>query len=127
MKLFEFFGNINHNPNQDKDLDSKTPGKEEEQQLADDVFWYILDDNDLHKKYFMPISKELKIKYADTKDDDSRDWKVWLPLVNAGCMKFWKEHKIKQHPKDAFHKEFRRDVCKRLEDHYHEEIAKDKE
>jgi hypothetical protein len=127
MKLFEFFGNINHNPNQEEKRDPQTPGKEEEQELADNVFWFILDDDDLHKKHFMPIAKELKAKYANKKDDASQDWKVWIPMVNAGCMKYYKEHKIEDHPSDKFHKEFRRDICKRLEDHYHEAIEKDKE
>lgn len=127
MKLFEFFGNINHDPNQEEKRDPQSPGKEEEQELADNVFWYILDDDDLHKKHFMPIAKELKAKYADKTDDASRDWKVWIPMVNAGCMKYYKEHKIEDHPSDTFHKEFRRDICKRLEDHYHEAIEKDKE
>ena len=127
MKLFEFFGNINHNPNEDQNKDPQSPGKEEEQELCDNVFWFILDDDDLHKKYFMPIAKELKAKYADTTDDASRDWKTWIPMVNAGCMKYYKEHKLEQHPSDAFSKEFRRDLCKRLEDHYHESIEKDTE
>ena len=128
MKLYEFFGKINHNPNEDKDnQDPQALGKEEEQELADNVFWYILDNDELHKKFFMPISKELKKKYADTTDNASRDWKVWLPMVNSGCMKFYKERNLEQHPSDAFGKEFRRDICKRLEDHYHEAIEKDTE
>lgn len=127
MKLFEFFGNINHNPNEDNDRDPQSLGKEEEQELGDNVFWFILDDNELHKKHFMPIAKELKAKYADKSDDASLDWKVWIPMVNAGCMKYYKEHQIEKHPSDAFSKEFRRDVCKRLEDHYHEAIEKDTE
>ena len=127
MKLFEFFGNINQDSSKEDERDPQSLGKEEEQELADNVFWFILDDDDLHKKHFMPIAKELKAKYANTKDDASHDWKVWIPMVNAGCTKFYKEHKIEDHPSDVFSKEFRRDLCKRLEDHYHESIEKDTE
>lgn len=122
MKLYEFFGNINKNPEQDRDPQSL--GKEEEQELCDKVFWYIIDEDDLHKKHFLPIAKELKAKYDDTTDNSAGDWKVWIPMVNAGCMKFYKDHDVKQHPKDAFSKEFRKDLCKRLEDHFREDIAK---
>ena len=123
MKLFEFFGNINHDPNEGKDRDLDSPSKEEEQQLGDDVYWFILDEDDLHKKFFMPIAKELKKKYDDTTDDASNDWKVWIPMVNAGCMKYYKEHKLEEHPKDAFPKELRTELCKRLEEHYRENIT----
>lgn len=124
MKLYEFFGNINRDPEQDKDQDPQALGKEEEQELCDNVFWYIIDEDDLHKKYFMPIAKKLKAKYDDTTDDASGDWKVWIPMVNAGCMKYYEENKLNQHPKDAFPKELRNDLCKRLEDHFREDIAK---
>ena len=127
MKLNEFFGNFNHDVNAENNKDTATLSKEQEHELADNVFWYILDDDDLHKKYFMPIAKELAKKYANTKDDASLDWKVWSPMVNSGCMKYWEENNIRQHPTDTFSKDFRRDLCKRLEDHYHTEIAeKDK-
>jgi hypothetical protein len=124
MKLYEFFGNINFD--QEKGRDSKSLSKEEEQELGDDVFYYILDDDDLHKKYFMPVAKELKAKYDDTSDDASHDWKVWSPMVKSGCARYYKEHELKKHPEDVFTKEFRKDICKRLESHYRESISRDK-
>lgn len=127
MKLYEFFGNIKHDVNQDKDLDPHSPTKEDEQELCDNVFWYILDQDDLHKKYFMPAARELKARYLNTKDNSDHDWKEWLPMINAGCMSFYKDHDIKEDPKDVFNKGFRRDLCKRLEDHYREAILDDKD
>jgi hypothetical protein len=124
MKLFEFFGNINHDPNQEDKRDPQSPSKEEEQELCDNVFWFILDDDELHKKHFMPIAKELKAKYANTADDASHDWKSWIPMVNSGCMKYYKENKIEKNPSKTFSKDFRKDLCKRLEDHYRESIEK---
>jgi hypothetical protein len=123
MKLYEFFGNIKHEERNERD--PQAPSKEEEQELCDQVFWYILDDNDLHKKHFMPTAKKLKKLIADKTDDDSHDWKVWLPMVKEGCMKFYEDHDVKDSPTDTFNKEFCMDLCKRLADHYHEDIIKD--
>lgn len=126
MKLYEFFGNIKHDTEQDKDLDPQSIGKEEEQELEDQVFWFILDDDDLHKKYFMPVAKELvRIYKTDTKADDLVDWKTWMPMVNTGCMNFYKEQDLNKRPEDVFTKEMRIALCKRLTDHYHDDILKD--
>jgi hypothetical protein len=126
MKLNEFFGNIKHDTEQDKDLDPQSIGKEEEQELEDQVFWFILDDDDLHKKYFMPVAKELvRIHKTDTKSDDLVNWKTWMPMVNTGCMNFYKEQDLKKRPEDVFTKEMRVALCKRLTDHYHDDILKD--
>lgn len=126
MKLNEFFGNIKHDTDQDKDLDPQSIGKEEEQELEDQIFWFILDDDDLHKKYFIPVAKELlRIHKTDTKADDLVDWKTWMPMVNAGCMNFYEEEDLKKRPEDVFTKEMRVALCKRLTDHYHDDIFKD--
>ena len=123
MKLYEFFGNIKHDANEDSKPGS--PNKEEQQEIADQTFWYILDDNDLHKEFFMPIAKELKKIYdSKSKEDDMHDWKVWMPMVKKGCMEFYKEHEVPGDPNDSFNKDFRIDLCKRLADHYHDEIIK---
>ena len=125
MKLYEFFGNIKHDIDQDKDRDSKSPTKEEEQEFEDNFFWFILDDDDLHKKYFMPVAKELRRIYkTDTKKDDLHDWKTWMPMVKEACVKFYKENEVKKSIEDAFPKELRISICKRLTDHYHEDITK---
>lgn len=126
MKLYEFFGNINLDLDQDKNKDSHSPSKEEENQLGDELFWYILDHDELHKKHVMPVSKDLEKKYEDKKGDSSRDWKMWIPMVNQGCMKYWKEKKLEKHPSDAFPKDLRKELCQRLEDHYRENITKGK-
>jgi pullulanase/glycogen debranching enzyme len=124
MKLYEFFGKIDLN--QDEKKDSKALNKEEEQELEDQLFWFILDDNDLHKKYFMPIAKELKRIYkSDSKTDDLHDWKTWIPMVKAGCVKFYKENDVKKRIEDTFPKELRASVCKRLTDHYYKDIIND--
>jgi hypothetical protein len=124
MKLYEFFGNINHDVNQDKDHDPNSLGKEEEKELGDNLFWYILDHDNFHKKFFMPAAKEIKRKHTKSKTDESHDWQVWMPMVNAGCAEFFKKNHVSGDPRETFNKKFRIDICKKLADHYHKDILK---
>ena len=120
MKLYEFFGNIN----QDKEQDPHGLGKEEQQELSDQMFWYILDHDELHKKHFMPTAKKIKKTHEKDNKSGHHEWKLWLPMVNKGCMHFYKENHIKGDPKETFNKKFRIDLCKRLVDHFHKDIIK---
>lgn len=120
MKLFEFFGKMSFE--QDKENDAFSLSKEDEDALEDTLFWYILDDNDLHKKYFMPIAKNLKARYDNHEDDSSKDWKEWLPMVNKGCMNYYKEHDVPGDPRDTFNQQLRKELCKRIENHYRTDV-----
>jgi hypothetical protein len=123
MKLYEFFGNIQHDHEDPSDKSKPTHGEEKE--LGDQVFWYILVDDDLHKKYFMPLAKELKKIYdSKSKQDDLHDWKLWMPMVKQGCVHYYKHNEVKGDPVDVFNKDFRIDLCKRLADHHHKDIIK---
>lgn len=119
MKLFEFFGSINPNP-ENGESSPISNNKDNEQELANEVFWYILDNDELHKKYFFGLARQIKAE-----KEKARSWKNWLPIVNAGCLRYYKEQKLDQDPKELFTKEFRRDMAKRLLDHYYEDILKD--
>ena len=92
--------------------------------LADELFWFILDHDDLHKEHFMPIAK--KIKKAQTeKTFDHKDFiKEWLPMVDRACLEYYKLNQLEGAPKDIFTKEFRRDMCHRLADQHHRDIEK---
>ena len=122
MKLYEFFGNIKHD--QDPNSDPDTLGKEEEAELAEQVFWFILDDDELHKKYFLPVAKEIRIKHKADPKTSENDWKLWIPMVNEGCKDYYENHDVEGHPADVFNKEFRRDLCKRIADQCHKDILK---
>jgi hypothetical protein len=127
MKLYEFFGTINLDQNTDKDKDPLNHNREKEVELSNDIFNFILDDDLLHKKFFMPVAKSILLAKND-KDPktDSHDWKLWIPMTNAGCMNYYKEHDLKEHPTDVFTKEIRKDLCKKLANHFHEDIIKGK-
>lgn len=119
MKLFEFFGEIQHDFGS-KDSDDKRKAKDEEQELSNNVFWFIIDEDDLFKKFVFPLAKQIKAK-----EIDGNDWKTWLPLANAGCLRYYKEEELKQNPKEVFSKDFRKELARRLAEHYSEDILKD--
>lgn len=123
MKLFEFFGKLTFD--QDHKDDKFSLSREEKEDLEDSLFWYILEDDELHKKYFMPSAKKLKARYNNHQDDSSKDWIEWLPMVNKGCTKYYAEHDIPGDPKEIFSKKLRKEICKRLENHYRNDILND--
>ena len=125
MKLYEFFGNFENDPNEPNKQQEVGINKEDEHALCDQVFWYILDCDELHKKYFMPIAKKIKQNNTDDIKNNDRDCKVWLKMVNKGCINFYKNQKMKGDPKQVFHKKFRIDLAKKLDDHYYKDIIKD--
>lgn len=122
MKLYEFFGNIKHDTN--PNADSDTFKKEEEKALADQLFWFIIDNDKLHKEEFLPLAKKIKAAAKADKKESGHDWKLWMPMVKKGCEEFYKRHDVQGHPNDVFNKEFREDLCKRLADHSHKDIVK---
>ena len=52
MLLKEFFG---HNLNIKKESD-----KPDDKGTKDELFWYIIDHDRLHKDYFIPLGKKIK-------------------------------------------------------------------
>ena len=113
MKLYEFFGS-----NLDlKGTDPKGNDQEEKKQLMQDIFYYLIDHDDLHKKHFMEIAKQVHKNPAK-----EHDHKIWLPMVNKACMEFYKEMKMEDDPIKTFDKEFRHDLCKKCADHFHKDI-----
>jgi hypothetical protein len=124
MKLYEFFGVHTYETNQESkdDLTGKTADQEEK--LADEIYWFILDDDDLHKEYFIPLAKEINQKISSSNFDRKSYIKKWLPMVNKGCMKFYKKKEMTEDPNDTFTKEMRRGLCERLAEQFIDDIEK---
>jgi hypothetical protein len=130
MNLNEFFGNIKHNVNIEKN-DGKDPrdtltGRTEamNQKLSDDLFWFILDHDKLHKEHFMPLAKKVSELQKNNKFDHGNFVKEWMPMVKKGCLEFYKQQKMEGHPADIFTKQLRKDLCYRLADQHHNDIEK---
>ena len=113
MKLYEFFGSFNLEGKKEEKL------KFNEDQLSRDIIEFVRNNDNLHKKVFMPIAE--KIARSPTKEIDHS---IWMPLVNKGCMEFYKHQEMKENPNKVFSKEFRENLCKKLGEEYQKEILK---
>jgi hypothetical protein len=123
MKLFEFFGHQNldfYRKHPDDSAQEKS--KDHEEHLSNDVFYYILDHDNLHKKHFFDTAKTIKTKHQK---DENHSPNYWNKMVEDGCVDFYHKNKMKGDIKEIFNKEFRDELCQRLADHYHKDIVKD--
>jgi spermidine synthase len=118
MLLNEFFGTINlkNNPESSKKEEHQ---KVKQEGLSSDVFEYIINNDRLHKTVFFPIAE--KVVKESTKEQDP---KVWMPIVNKGCMEFYSATKMKENPREIFTEEFREELCQKMAEHYTPDILK---
>lgn len=119
MKLYEFFGSFqtkDHSDPRDENKDGQI-SQDEKDKFKQDLYFYILDNDDIHKKQFYDVAETIQ-------HDRKVSEEVWMPLVNRGCLDYYKEAKLRDDPKDLFTKEFREDLCKMLDDHYRKDVIK---
>lgn len=115
MKLFEFFG---------KTLNSKQSSEKDDTAFSkDELFWFLIDHDDLYKKYIFPIAKKIKRNKNYTQEKIVKDF---LPMVNQGCLEFAREKKIIGKLSKLFPKEMREELCEKLHEHYYDDIVKDR-
>jgi len=117
MKLMEFFG-------KPMSVDKKKDPHQDDQNMADDLFWFIVDHDKLHKDYFHPLAVKIHKAEKANKLNKEEIVKDFLPMVKHGCMEFYKKHKMHGRPQDHFTKEVVEDLCEKLFDHYREDIVK---
>jgi len=123
MKLFEFFGHQDLNFHRQHPDDTGNANRDEEKEnLTNEVFFHILDHDRLHKKHFFNVAKHVK----EHNKADGHDPKVWMEMVQDGCVDFFHQHKMKGDIKEIFSKDLRQELCQRLADHFHKDIAEDK-
>jgi uncharacterized protein YpiB (UPF0302 family) len=118
MLLNEFFGNYAFKTGSDN-ATSKEDAKMKEDDLCNDVFEYIINNDKLHKEEFFPIAE--KVVREATKEHNSD---LWMPMANKGCMQFYKENKMKEDPKKIFTMEMRKELCSKIAEHYQGDILK---
>jgi hypothetical protein len=115
MKLYEFFGNYNFNTNKTTSEDKKI----QDESVAEQVFEYIINNDVLQKTEFFPIAERI-FKEATKKQDH----KIWLPMVNKGCMEYYRRTEMKGNPTKIFTDELRERLCNRMSEHYQADILK---
>lgn len=120
MLLKEFFGRA-------IEAGKKTnPKKDEEQKLSDELFWYIVDHDRLHKDFFHPIASKIKHQQKTNKVDKEKNVLEFRPMVEKGCKEFYHHKKLNGRLGKLFPKDLRDDLCERLHDHYFDDIQKNK-
>ncbi len=113
MKLLEFFS---------KNLDIKKPDQEKSREFdKDELFFYILDNDDLHKKHFFKNAKRLKKLNTCGRDTILE---CWMPMVREGCQKYAEKQKLFGRFEKLFDQDLRENLCERLHEHYYEDIKK---
>lgn len=117
MKLVEFFS---------KPLDIKQNQKEENSisnNIDDDLFWYILDHDRLHKDYFFPIAQKVKkVKQCSPE----LILELYMPMVTKGCKEYYYSKKMEGKMSKCFPQAMREELCQRLHNHYYNDIVKEK-
>lgn len=118
MLLNEFFG-------KPADIGKKMSKDQDDQKLGDELFWYIVDHDRLHKEFFHPLATKIKKQQDGGKVDKEKTVLEFAPMVKKGCLEFFKSKKMKGHPEKIFNKELFKDMCEKLYDHYSQDIQKD--
>jgi hypothetical protein len=117
MLLNEFFGKaINMDKEMSKDREDKN--------LSDELFWYILDHDKLHKDYFIPLARKINKDHKADKLDKEQCISEFMPMVKKGCMEFYQHKKMNNNPDKVFTKEMCKELCEKLFDHCREDIVK---
>jgi hypothetical protein len=118
MLLVEFFGKpINIDKELRKNRNDDTDNNE--------LFWYIIDHDKLHKDHFHPLAKKIHRGHKNNKLDKESVVKDFMPMAKKGCMEFYHKNKLHGHFEDNFDQDFMEDLCERLFDHYVDGIKKD--
>jgi len=116
MKLLEFFG---------KSLaTTKSSEKNKTDFSNDDLFWFMVDNDKLHKKHFFPLAKKIKESHNKNRKDNANIVAEFMPMVKEGCLDFYAKQKMVGKPGKLFPKDMREEMCQRLYDHYYEDVIK---
>jgi hypothetical protein len=108
MRLVEFFS-------RPIDINQNQKNKDQVENFDDELFWFMLDNDRLHKEHFFPISKKIK---SLSECGDQQIFELFMPMVVGGCKNFYKDKKMSGRMNKKFPQEMREGICKRLYDHY---------
>lgn len=108
MLLKEFFG-------------QKIPvsKKDHKDSITDDLFWFILDHDRMHKDYGITLINQLK-KNKNLSEDEIIT--QFSPMVKKGCKEYYIKQKLPGNLGKYFPKEVRQELCQRIYSHYCDNI-----
>jgi len=112
MKLFEFF-NV---PKQEKSRVDNQGNQPDDQELTDQLFWFIIDNDELHKRHVLPFVKNYRQQIMNKKYSRDKFKKYLVPMIDRGCDLFLKDKKLTKNPSKLFNNELRDSICSRVLD-----------
>ena len=119
MFLREFFGkSVDINKMMAKNKDDNT--------MNNDLFWFIIDHDKLHKDFFHPVATKIHKAHKNNTLDKEEITKEFMPMVKKGCKEFYHHNKLPGHFENNFDTELMKEMCERLYDHYREDITSGK-
>lgn len=119
MKLLEFFNVPNDNPSR---VDLQGNSQEDKAKMQDELYWYIIDNDDLHKQYVLPFVSDLKSHLSDPNFNIDRFKKEWIPMINKGCKMYYHDKKLKSNPETMFDKDFKKSLLDKIAEKYIEDV-----
>lgn len=117
MLLNEFFGM--YNPSGQKKDNERKEQEFDENKLAEMVYEFIINNDRLHKEEFLPVAQ--RMHRHPTSEHNA---KMWLPMVNKGCMDFYHQNHMTEDPKQLFHKKFRKEMCEKIANECNKQILR---
>lgn len=84
------------------------------QSLVDDVCFYLMNQDDLQKEYFLPVVNELKRKKI--LDNVEECYTMFKPLVETGCQSYYEEFDLGGKYEDTFTESCMEEICKKFTD-----------
>src|SRR6056300_472244 len=79
--------------------------------LIDDISFFIDNDDELHKEYFLPVVKELKRKKVVERDSIDEIAPAFKLLVKKGCEKYNEKY---THKDNMYTEELLKEIAKKL-------------
>lgn len=98
--------------------------EKDDKAMHDDLFWFFIDHDRLHKDYVVPIGKKIKQAKKDKNAKQQILVDEFMPMVERGCKEYYIKKKLEGHPDKLFSKEMKEEMCQRLYDHYYEDMLK---
>ena len=120
MMLKEFFGKAIN-------IDKHKTKTNQNQGLGNDLFWFIIDHNKLHKDYFHPIAKKIYQANKSNNVDKEVLVKEFMPMVRKGCQEFYNYNKMPGRFETNFSQQMLDELCEKLYDHYKDDISSNKQ
>jgi len=97
-----------------KELFSQEEDNTPKYDLIDDIAFFIDNDDELHKEFFLPAVKELKRKKVVEKDSVEEIAPYFEKMVTAGCEKYNEKYKPQGRTEEIFTKTLMASVCNKL-------------